>query len=257
MAAGRSLRELRGRINLSEPQVLSNWKGLVVVRALARKINQIKSATRSGINAKFSEFAARWKIVLTKADRDRWEEYANLLGSAVNRDKEDAAIGSHNIIRQRKKLMSGFNAYVMCNMAAYTSGLPTPKDIAPIGDPTPNPPLNLTLSYAAGAATVTWTDPIIPDDPLIAEKRVRIWAQVQSGRKVHTQLVTTLDIPTAGTFTFDTLRCGGAYNSPTIMLGDIPRGLLRVQMDTVIARTTVRGAVIGPPSEVVEEPLTP
>jgi hypothetical protein len=241
---------------LQEAMIASNWKGMLVLRGLARKIDQIKSATRSSVNRLLSELAPRWKTVLTKEDRDRWELYASLLGSAINREKEDAARGSHNIIRTRNKLMSGFNAYLGCNWLAMSAGLPYPKDIAPLGDPTPAPPSSVGLTYTAGVATVTWTDPLLPTVPTIAEKKIRIYAQIQAGKKVHTQIVGTVEIPSAGSFDFNLMRAQGAFDSPFISIGDMTSGLLRVQLDTVIAVTTVRGAVGSPPSEVAEAVIT-
>ncbi len=132
MAKGRSFRELRGRLNLSEPVVISNWKGMVVARSLARNIDQIRSDERSAINTTFTQLAQRWRHALTQAQRDAWEQYANLMGSAYNRDVGDAAGNSHNLIRSRKTLMSGINAYIAANQLASTAGLTIPRDDAPL-----------------------------------------------------------------------------------------------------------------------------
>jgi hypothetical protein len=256
MAVGTSFNKLHGRLILSEPNIIFHWKGRIAARALPKKIDQIKSDDRSDINTLLARLSPRWQRDLTKADRDRWEIYANLLGSAIDADKQDLARGSHNVIRSRMPLMSGFNAYVMSNMLALSAGLPYPKDIAPLGDPKPSPPSGIGLSYAAGTATVTWTDPVLVTTPPIAEKKVRVFAQIQIGKKIHTQIVGLLDIPTPATLDFTTMRGGGAFGSPICSIGDMTAGLLRVQLDTVTAVTTVRGCLASPPSTVVEIPIT-
>jgi hypothetical protein len=259
MAAGTSINKLRGRIILGEPNILSNWKGRIYVRALPRKIDQIKSERRGAINALIAMLAPRWSSVLLDADRQRWEEYANLLGSAIDADKQDLALGSHNVIPQHKTLMSGFNAYIRANLLAFAAGLPYPKDVAPLGDPVPTSPSNIGLTYAGGTATVTWTNPVLPSTPPIAEKKVLIWAEIQSKGKIHPQIVAAIDIsvtPPPETYDFTALRGGGGFGGVLVSIGDMTAGLLRVQLATTIAVTTVRGCISSPPSIVKEVPIT-
>jgi hypothetical protein len=254
MSIGRSFVEQRGRIKLAEAQIATNWKGMLVLRALARKINQIQSTKKSGVRAALTQIATRWKTALTDSQRFGWEAYANVLKSAIHREREDAARGSHNVIRQRAKLESGFNAFIESNLIAYTSELSIPRDIAPLGEPFPPPPTNIALTVSAGIATVTWTDPVLVT-PEPAEKKIRIWAQLQSYRRpYHTQLVGVVDFG-VGSYSFSTLRSGGAWGSPFYLLNGVNFSFLRVQLETVVARTALQGAVVGSPSEVVEAQL--
>lgn len=252
MASGRSFRELRGRLNLSEPVIISNWKGLVVARSMARKIDQVRSDERSAVNTTFTQLAQRWRHALTQAQRDAWEQYANLMGSAYDRDTGDVAGTGHNLIRARKKLMSGINAYIAANQLASTAGLAIPRDDAPIGDPAPVPASGVAIAPGGGGVIVTWTDPAVIAP--ITDAVVRIHMQAQANRKWHTQIVSLFTVPTPGTATITQLRSGGGFGSPVVDLA-LVRGFIRAQLDVVAVTSATRGARVSPPSEVAQTVL--
>src|SRR3990172_12162387 len=119
------------------------WKGLYVGRGLANSTTQTKTTYQMTTRAKAVEMTNRWNEVLTQEQRDMWTQYAGSLGSAVDREKSDNVAKTKNVIPKRSKLMSGLNAYIKSNIVEYLADGGGPDDIAPIGDQTPPPPLNV------------------------------------------------------------------------------------------------------------------
>jgi hypothetical protein len=193
----------------------------------------------------------RWRIVLTDEDRDLWEQYASQLGNAITADKQDISGGMLNVIRERKSLMSGYNAYLSSNLMGYDIGMTAPRDIAPLGDPTPTPPTEVSLSYAGGTATVSWKDPALVGTP--TDKCVRIWAMVQCRNRVHPQRKAYVAFGTLQ-YTFTDLfgTCGS-----TITLASLVNGLLYIQMDTIVSYDATRGMLGSAPSVIGVAKLLP
>ncbi len=243
---------LSGKVpGIGEQLIATSWKGMQVFRRQTGKIDQIKSEARGEIVTNFSLLAPRYMRVLTDPQRNAWDQYAKMMNSQSSEESDRIGAGSHNIIRPRGRIVSGMNAYMMANMLAFTRGLAIPRDDAPIAAPAPNPASVLTLAVAGGVATVTWTDPDISAWPPGSSLVAAIHCQIQCKKRIHTQIAVLAPLPTPGSATFDSVRTGGAYGSPTLPLSTFAGGQLRVQMDTVGAISDVQGAVVSPPSTVL------
>lgn len=242
-----------GNAKILQSMVLFPWKGIQVAKSFSGWIGQTASDARNSNSiAKAVEFAARFRG-LSKELRNIWELYASSFGSAVDREKSDNVATARNVIPNRKKLMSGINAYVAENIKAVHAGMAAPFDNPPYGESVPPPPTHLKItSYdsAMGIATVTWTDPVLADTPVAAF--VRLWATVQAKKKIYPQIVKHLTVPTGGTTTFDKLRVGRVYGNNTIELKGIGKGLLRIQCDSLVQRKAGQAPLSGPRSNVDE-----
>ena len=143
--------------------------------------------------------------------------------------------------------MTGFDAYVGLNLAAFASGMTTPRDIPPRGEQTPPPPTGVGLNYMGGTATVSWTEPTLVGTP--TDKFVRVWAKLGKG---HKQIVASIAMPSPGTYSFTELRSGHSQDSPKIILVNESTNILLVQMDTIVARKAGQAPMIGPSSNVAQ-----
>lgn len=80
-------------------------------------------------------------------------------------------------------------------------------------------------------------------------KFVRVWAKLGRG---HTQLLTSIPLPSPATFSFTELRSGNSQDSPKIILAQEGTGILLVQMDAIAARKAGQAPAIGPSSNVAQ-----
>ena len=201
--------------------------------------------------AKAVEMTNRWNEVLTQEQRDMWTQYAGSLGSAVDREKSDNVAKTKNVIPKRSKLMSGLNAYIKSNIVEYLADGGGPDDIAPIGDQTPPPPLNVEATFDGsplpfGGIKLTWTDPILTGTP--TKKKVRIWLKSITKPKAQTQIIAHQSFGAVQPYTIHNIR----FSKATIDVLQVRGSRFTIQMDTVIQSTTGRGAIIGPGSNVSE-----
>ena len=242
MATGR-IGNIRGQVILGQPTVFSNWKGYPVYRNLARSQDQTARATQNNRKSYLSAASKKWFNEMTELQRAKWEAYAKMLKSAYNRMSEDAARGAKNVIRQRKKLESGFNAFLEANLAAIELGCQTTNQFAleaPLQDGFPPAPTDVGVSHLAGVVSVTWTAPDLTPFATYFCKKFRIWATIKSIRKIHPQIVGFVEVATAPPFTFNDIRMGGYRTGTRIDIGSIamPGGSrkveLSVQMDTIV-----------------------
>lgn len=239
-----------GKVKLFDKMIATSWKGLQTFRNEAGNITQIPSNASRNIKTKEAELASRWFINLTQTQRDGWEVYTKSLNSAAREVSNRIGNGAKNIIKSHNKLMSGFNAYIASNLAAFTRGLNIPKDEAPISTPTPTPPLNVSLSIAGGVATVTWTDPSTSMFDPASTVVVSIFIQIQSRAKIYTQIAALLPVPTPQTFNIQFVRGGATFAGAILPLNKFLKDEMRVQMDTVVSEGAPIGAVLSPPSNV-------
>ncbi|MBI4232405.1 hypothetical protein HY605_04180 [Candidatus Peregrinibacteria bacterium] len=242
-----------GILKVYQPVASMSWKGIQIVRNFG-KLAHMFSLSSSELRAKMVEFARRFKLTLTLEQRSIWDQFAGTLGSAVDREASDNVSYAKSVIPRRRKLMSGIDAYVAANIQAYKAGIATPLDTPPFGEATPPPPITVALTTfdtMTGTATVTFTDPVLVDTPIVA--KARLWALVQGGKnKIHRQLVTHVALPSGGSVTFDELRTGHSWSSPKAKLNTIGKAVLRVQMDTIAQRVAGQAPLIGPGSNVAE-----
>ncbi|MBI4335832.1 MAG: hypothetical protein HY589_04170 [Candidatus Omnitrophica bacterium] len=233
-----------------QPVVAQSWKGMQVMRNFSPGIMQIPSEDRAMVRALVTEFSVRFGELAPEL-RNLWEQYAAGLGSAVDREMGDNVSNAKNIIPKRRKLMSGIDAYIAANVNAALAGMATPLDTPPVGAGTPPPPLQVGLTYDNGIATATWIDPVLTGTPVA--KFVRLWTHLHAGKRFHSQLVAHAALPSDGAkASFTEINGGNAWNSPKIHIADIPFGIVRVQMDTIIQPGASQAPMTGPASNVAE-----
>lgn len=174
----------------------SQWRGVPYVRAKSLSITNPRSESQSDIRARITHTSRRWYETLTPAQRNEWNEFALQQGSASSGAQEVGA-GTKQVIPGTRGVMSGFNAFIMNNLLAFTSGsLPAGLfvDDAPLGLPIPNPPTNLTGVWRDDICVVdlSWTTPL--EQPIVS--RIRVWT-VSLDAVCHKQIVANIGVPTA------------------------------------------------------------
>lgn len=178
------LNDIRGSI---KNHVYSVWKGLNYLREKAVTISNPNSIYQATIRAKVTAISKRWYDTLTAGQRSLWIEYAEALTP-----KEGDAGGTKNLIPDNGGVMSGYNAYIMLNMLAYSAGVIDDIlfiDDAPIGITPPNAPTVLlgTWDVPTCCITLTWTDPVAA----LVGTKIRVWVvSLDSG--AHKQKRTAL-----------------------------------------------------------------
>lgn len=211
--------------------VYSAWKGVHYVRNKAATVSNPNSTDQANIRARMSAAAKRWYDVLTVAQRDLWNEYAQGLGSAEGSDSAQEG-GTKVVIPTNRGIMSGFNAYVMAMCLNYTAGVyPVSgwSDDAPLGITPPNAPTVLICSPCFASPVnqimLTWTDPAEP--PVLGVGRIRVFAVSLDGG-VHRQQIA--NVPKAQeNYTFNKAKSAqGAEN----WIHNLP-GHYHVQIDAV------------------------
>lgn len=212
--------DIRGSI---KNHTYSIWKGLNYIRQKAASITNPCSADQANIRAKTTQTSKRWYDDLTQGQRDLWAEYAGALTP-----KEGDGGGTRQIIPDNRGVMSGFNAYIMLNLLAYSAGVTTLItfiDDAPVGITPPNAPTVLAAAWDVPTCciTVTWTDPV----DAIAGTIIRIWTVSLNGG-AHKQLVGTVALA-AETYALCAVKgaLGASFN-----VRDLPGNYL-VQIDAV------------------------
>lgn len=244
MSRGRSLASQIGRISPTDQMVATQWKGLVVLRAMpggARPnffVMPPPTLAQQEIRSAISTLSKLW-WTLTSEQRSLWETYAQKLGRASDQAKADVSRGSGNIIPQPSKVQAGVHAFVGSNMLRVRSGLAFPILNPPMQDGKPPSPLSVAITYnnLTGVATVTFDKPA----GAVAGFKYRLWGKVVSG--IHTQLIATAD---DSPITFSSLRGPGGN---TFNLIDMISANLIVQMDT-ITNFADRGSRQSAPSNV-------
>lgn len=241
---------LKGRLRLTQDMVGANWRGLQTFRNKRFHHKWGSSHASVLIKSAYSELSRCWYYALTPQQRDEWEFYAKGLTCVAEEVSSRIASGAKNIIPKRRKLMSGFNAFLGSNIAAFTRGLSYPRYNAPISTPAPCPPTNITVTTNNGIAKVKWTDPhtsqFSPDAKII----LAIYVQVQIKTLIPTQLAGIIKVPSPGEFNIEFVRCSSMYGPVTIPLKKLIYSELRVQMDTLVSEGENTGAILSSPSNV-------
>jgi len=190
---GQVLGVLRGSIG--GLLTFSQWRGVPYVRAKSLSITNPRSEGQADIRARITHCSRRWYEILTIAQRNEWSEFALQQGSASLGAIEVGA-GTKQVIPGTRGVMSGFNAYIMNNVLAFTAGsLPAGLyvDDAPLGQPIPNPPTELTGVWRPDicAVDLSWTTP--QEQPIVS--RIRVWT-VSLNAFCHKQIVANVGVPT-------------------------------------------------------------
>jgi hypothetical protein len=144
--------DIRGSVR---NHVYGAWNGRHYVRSNAEKVGNPKTLKQnSGIRAPIAQLTKDWQDTLSDIQRAGWESFAKEQGSKVQGDKHKGGTG---IIPENHLLMSGYNAFVMCNMllrsvdpspSLYPEILNAPAGINP---PTPPEITSLDFEEALGA----------------------------------------------------------------------------------------------------------
>jgi len=151
------LNDIRGSV---KNHVYSVWKGLNYIREKAVSISNPCSVAQENVRAKTTQCSKRWYTTLSEIQRNLWNEYAEAMAP-----KEGDGGGTKQVISDNRGVMSGFNAYVMTNLLAYSGGiitLATFVDDAPIGIDAPNAPTTLACEWnpTTCCIDITWIDPV-------------------------------------------------------------------------------------------------
>jgi len=214
------LNDIRGSI---KNHVYSVWKGLNYIREKAVTIANPNSIVQANIRAKTTQTSKRWYDILTALQRSLWQEYAEALAP-----KAGDAGGTKNLIPDNGGVMSGYNAYVMLNLLAYSADvidMVTFIDDAPIGITPPNAPTTLACVWHEPTCCInlTWVDPL---DALVGTK-IRVWAVSLDGG-AHKQMRAPVALA-AESYPLCNLR--GALGA-TFNVRDLP-GHYHIQVDAV------------------------
>lgn len=253
MARGRSFMDLKGKVFLADPMIATQWKGMLVVKGYPNEHHVTISEPVARHLSAVASLTPRWRV-LTKYQRDGWEEYASGLGSAYKQGKRFVSGGSGNIIRShRGVLMGGVHAYISRNLLAHSVDWKIPRDEAPLGISTPPSPLIKSAIY-------------IPEDKVIEmeieepnfamdyeERKIRVWVEVCYRYTFGARIIGLVDIPQSGAFRFGKVRAGRRVSGfDEIELQDIDSGFVRIQCDVVVAYKPEFGAIASAGSNVAE-----
>ncbi len=210
----------------------SSWKG---VGRLQRKPSQAPnpcSEQQSLLRAVFAQASKRWHSTLSQAQRDGWEEYARKQGSAADSKDIDEA-GTQNVIPNNRKVMSGYNSFVMNNSTIQVVRVFFPVawvDDAPT-QPPPNPPTDFACECRSiGGINLIrgdWTDPLGIPGPPPNVAFIRPWIlSLDSG--VHRQILLYVPIGIQGGALTNVRIAGGQ----TTVIGNVP-GHYLCQLDCI------------------------
>jgi hypothetical protein len=206
-------------------------------------------------------FSVIWRNVLTKQQRDEWEQYASQL-NAINQDKADISGGEEDIIPQLGKIRSGFNAYIgswmlMRWIFPYTT--PPPALIAPIADPKVSPITDLAIAWQGppdNQVHLTWTNPTWTGT--FALVVAQLW--LSSGH-FHTQRRLNLDItlkPGAPAFAnIPTVRIGGKSATGYVPIAKFSKTLFKAQARIISEYIDGHGFLASAPSNLAKAIIPP
>jgi hypothetical protein len=261
MSSGTSLNKLRGRIILGEPNIISNWKGRLVVRAMAKRKAERPQLSYATQKQNVAMFSPMWRHTLTQAQRDEWEQYASQL-NAINQDKADISGGEENIIPQTGKIRSGFNAYIgswMLLRWSYDPTSPPPVLLAPISDPKVSPITDLAIQWQGppnNRVHLTWTNPTWTGTILYVI--VRIWVASSHFPTQRRGLSVITTSPGAPAFyNFDTVRIGGKSTSGYVHIAKFSKTLFKAQVDVLSQTALNKGCLTSAPSNIAKAIIPP
>jgi len=140
-----------------DEMVYSTWKGIAYIRKKAITVSNPQSNDQMNIRARMAEVAKYWTMGLTQDERNAWETYAGSIPIPTS--------GPGDIIKPAKGPFSGFNAFVRNNVNLFISGqkaLGQFLNIAPIGVPPPDAPVDAAGGWVLNAVKVSWTPGTIP-----------------------------------------------------------------------------------------------
>ena len=249
MAVGRSIADLRGTINLGGHQVITQWKGIVVARSTPLTIAQPRTPLQVKHRMIMAELRGRWFGVLTELQRAKWEANAKMLGSAYDQEKAIVSSGSGNIIpRGYGKLMGGVHLYTRCNVLAASSGLPYPRDEAPLSTGNPPAPIleraYLDKDEEGKPIVICEIAPINLEG--YPEKKVRVWMDVLSqGMKRTAVIESVLNVPEPPVIklAFKGFRAHKNWGKEFVSFSELNNGRVRIQCDVVGTYSPAHGVV--------------
>jgi hypothetical protein len=255
---------IRGLVQPFGTMVASGWKGEQVLKARAGSKYKSTSSRVDLAKSWIAIYASYWYNFLVDVQRQEWNQYASMLNSASKEESNRVVSGSGDIIPHRNKLMSGFNAFLGCCGLNISCGHPSgigPN--APLDIPPPEAPYlsSAYWEYSTGRLTVNWYDPDYLNPPFYEHVTVyvRLWCDVQRKGAFHPFMVVAYPCPTGGTCYFTGVQGSHSFGSPVIELKKLVGAMVRLQMDAVAIYddgTTVKGGVVGFPSEVKEVLIT-
>src|SRR3990172_4053883 len=183
MAKGRNFNDIRGGIDFGSRQVVSQWKGMLVVRSIPifQSTEQWSTPWEVRKQAIFSTLSPRWFGVLTELQRAKWEANAKMLGSAYNQDKRLTS-GRIGIIPRQGVLMGGVHLYIRSNMLAALSDMNYPRDEAPLATGFPPAPIleRAYLDKDKDGRTIVVCEVSPINLEMYLEKKLRVWLEVIS-----------------------------------------------------------------------------
>jgi hypothetical protein len=177
-----------GKVRLFETMVAFPWRGLQVFRSLAPDIRQTKSLFRERINAQLTFLARFWQDQLTPEQRSLWRSYAGQLTSQAREISNQTAEGTYNIIPPRRRIYSGFNAFISTNMIAFTRNVEATFYLPPLSLPLPPSPKIVLVSQSGGVRIKLQnrTNLLNAGYQTIV---MAVFAQIQRIKRIHTQVV--------------------------------------------------------------------
>ena len=187
---------------------LQRWKsGVVSARKQSSAIANPHTLNQGIVRNAMSVYSAEWRNTLTDPQRAAWETYA-----ASKPWSGSNAGGVNELIKFNNGIMSGFNAYVMVNIANDRIGF-APVTVAPLAITPPSAPLTVAVTCVAGTATVTWVAPVTAK----VDALVTIWTRIEGIPGIHKQIIAT---PLAAALTYDMtiVRAANGYGLPLTAL---------------------------------------
>ena len=154
----------------------ANWKGLHTIRMKAASISNPVTFAQIGIRSTLVDSARRW-FALTQEQRDLWNEYAQTLGSARSKEKQE---GYGGIIPLGGALMTGFNAFVGTNQVLSSTKF-SPVDVPPLPPYPPSPVID-SVVFTTGLAVHFSTSADIGG--IKKDSKVQAWIEL-IGRGSH------------------------------------------------------------------------
>ena len=217
--------------------IYSKWKaGVAYVKKMSTSVRNPNSISQEITRDTFSYFSKAWNDVLNAGERALWETWA-----LTKPGYYDVPAGVRELVGSNGGIMSGLNAYCLCNVWLVTAGLDS-VDTPPIGITDPVKPSTVAATSVAGVNTITWVDSLP-----IADAVCRIHVASQKGI-FHKQIAAVADMSAE---TKAITAVNGA-NGTTLALTALAGEIIYIQCDCVAPKG---GKSAG--SNTVELLLTP
>ncbi|OHB71558.1 MAG: hypothetical protein A2W23_06070 [Planctomycetes bacterium RBG_16_43_13] len=246
-------------MDLRGPHIVTQWKGMLVVKNAPLQIIQPRSRKQVKSWLTLTEISRRWYGVLSELQRAKWEAAAKMLGSAALQEKRMITTGAGNIIKNRRGvLMSGCHYYVRGNILAAASGMAYPRDEAPLATSMPPAPqlVRMDIDTSHNKDVLLICNILCYGLSEYVERKLRVWLHIQSHGLTRKGLIETVtDAVETSHIAFSGFRGDKSFGKDWVKFSELDGGCVRAQAEVVVADSPNHGAVRSAPSNLAEQTL--